>query len=324
MPPKRASKRQASKSSTQAVSAKQRRSEGKSASLPNSTTSSPQFSLTALSELISNAISGALQSAGIGTLNISPAVGEQRPSNQSTSQPTVVEDAASKEIADLTNTVAAGRLTFASEKPDGTFSSVIFDLESRVSDRIKAKIWANEYVDFGSLLSVSPDESKYRLSVANDHDHPSLCLEHVKPKRRSLSIDQWVTAFNVFVAVYTIRVPKATSSLISDYLIQGFIHGFSIRYFGSPLAIRSPNLKSTMDNPTSVNNKLSKELAAGRIVGPYDTPPFETFRVSPLGIVPKKLPGEFRLIHHLSYPEGLSVNDGIPKELATRKICHYR
>lgn len=59
-----------------------------------------------------------------------------------------------------------------------------------------------------------------------------------------------------------------------------------------------------MDNPTSVNNKLSKELAAGRIVGPYDTPPFETFRVSPLGIVPKKLPGEFRLIHHLSYPEG--------------------
>ena len=72
-----------------------------------------------------------------------------------------------------------------------------------------------------------------------------------------------------------------------------------------------------MDNPTSVNDKLSKELAAGRIVGPFDSPPFETFRVSPLGIVPKKLPGEFRLIHHLSYPEGLSVNDGIPKGLAT-------
>jgi len=117
---------------------------------------------------------------------------------------------------------------------------------------------------------------------------------------------------------------KGYNNVILDYLIQGFIHGFSIRYFGSPLAIRSPNLKSAMDNPTSVNNKLSKELAAGRIVGPYDTPPFETFRVSPLGIVPKKLPGEFRLIHHLSYPEGLSVNDGIPKELATRKICHYR
>ena len=33
--------------------------------------------------------------------------------------------------------------------------------------------------------------------------------------------------------------------------------------------------------------------------------------------MPKKSPGEFRLIHHLSYPAGSSVNDGIPKELAT-------
>ena len=72
--------------------------------------------------------------------------------------------------------MAAGRLTFSSEKPGETFSSVTFDLESRVLDRIKAKIWANEYVDFGSLLAVSPEESKYRISVTNDHDHPSLCL----------------------------------------------------------------------------------------------------------------------------------------------------
>ena len=132
---------------------------------------------------------------------------------QSTPQPTVVEDAASKEIEALTNTVAAGRLTFPTRKPEETFSSVTFDLESRVSDRVKAKIWANEYVDFGSLLTVSPDESKYRISVTDDHDHPSLCLEHVKPKRRSLTIDQWLTAFNVFVAVYTIKTPSAISSL---------------------------------------------------------------------------------------------------------------
>ena len=110
---------------------------------------------------------------------------------------------------------------------------------------------------------------------------------------------------------------KGYNNVTSDYLIQGFLHGFSIRYFVSLLAIRSPNLKSAMDNPTSVNDKLSKELGAGRIVGPFDSPPFETFRVSPLGIVPKKLPGEFRLIHHLSYPEGLSVN-------SHRKICHCR
>ena len=38
---------------------------------------------------------------------------------------------------------------------------------------------------------------------------------------------------------------------------------------------------------------------------------FPVFGVSPLGIVPKKTPGDFRMIHHLSYPRGESVNDGI-------------
>ena len=38
------------------------------------------------------------------------------------------------------------------------------------------------------------------------------------------------------------------------------------------------------------------------------------FVVSPLGVVPKKSPGEFRLIHHLSFPKGTSVNDGISSE----------
>ena len=38
------------------------------------------------------------------------------------------------------------------------------------------------------------------------------------------------------------------------------------------------------------------------------------FRVSPLGVVPKKAPGEYRLIHHLSFPHGASVNDGISTE----------
>ena len=43
-------------------------------------------------------------------------------------------------------------------------------------------------------------------------------------------------------------------------------------------------------------------------------PPFSVFRVSPLGLVPKKTEGEFRLIHHLSFPKGTSLNDGIPPE----------
>ena len=63
-----------------------------------------------------------------------------------------------------------------------------------------------------------------------------------------------------------------------------------------------------------VDQKVAKELEAHRLAGPLDSPPFPVFRVSPLGIVPKKTPRDFRMIHHLSYPRGESVNDGISYE----------
>ena len=38
---------------------------------------------------------------------------------------------------------------------------------------------------------------------------------------------------------------------------------------------------------------------------------------SPLGLQPKKVQGQYRVIHHLSFPKGQSVNDGIPDASAT-------
>ena len=55
-------------------------------------------------------------------------------------------------------------------------------------------------------------------------------------------------------------------------------------------------------------------------MGPFSEPHFENFRCSPLGIVPKKDPSEFRLIHHLSYPPGSSVKDFIPEDCSS---VHY-
>lgn len=51
------------------------------------------------------------------------------------------------------------------------------------------------------------------------------------------------------------------------------------------------------------------------MAGPFSVEPIADLRVSPSGFVPKKEPNKFRLIHHLSYPAGSSVNDGIDPEL---------
>jgi hypothetical protein len=55
---------------------------------------------------------------------------------------------------------------------------------------------------------------------------------------------------------------------------------------------------------------MSKELAAGQLAGSFDDPPFDDPPV-PLGVVPKRALGKYCLIHHLSFPRGASVNDGI-------------
>ena len=78
---------------------------------------------------------------------------------------------------------------------------------------------------------------------------------------------------------------------------------------------------SALDRPEITSAKLRKEGDAGRILGPFSTPTFPNFCCSPLGIVPKKDPSEFRLIHHLSYPKGSSVNDFIPDYCSTVKYA---
>ena len=96
---------------------------------------------------------------------------------------------------------------------------------------------------------------------------------------------------------------------IVHYLATGFTVGFPLHYEGPRFSCNSNNLISAMQNPTAVDAKISKELDACRLAGPFSSPPFPVFRVSPLGLVPKKVEGEFRLIHHLSFPKGSSLND---------------
>ena len=87
-----------------------------------------------------------------------------------------------------------------------------------------------------------------------------------------------------------------------------------MHFEGERVSSSATNLSSALENPIVVDAKLKKELEAHRLAGPFLSPPMSPFRVSQLGVVPKKVPGEFRLIHHLSFPKGSSVNDGISSE----------
>ena len=121
-----------------------------------------------------------------------------------------------------------------------------------------------------------------------------------------------------------IDVPKL-DRLLSGYgelekkrLIDGFTEGFTVpsTISSDPCKFGYTNHKTVNSNMSVVQDKLGKELSLGRIAGPFVDPPFEKFIVSPLGLVPKKNPGEFRLIHDLSFPKGNSVNSHIDPQFS--------
>ena len=102
-----------------------------------------------------------------------------------------------------------------------------------------------------------------------------------------------------------------------NFLCDGFQNGFFIPFEGTETFRSSSNLKSAIENQEILRQKIAKEIHLGRVAGPFIDPPFKNFISSPLGLVPKNNSDEFRTIHHLSYPKGNSVNDGVPEEYRT-------
>ena len=102
------------------------------------------------------------------------------------------------------------------------------------------------------------------------------------------------------------------------FIREGFLIGFRLQYSGPRLPRFSKNLPSLGINKQVAEEKIQKEVSLGRVAGPFPQPPFPTLQVSPLGLVPKK-DGDYRLIHHLSYPENASINYFIDSEQSSVK-----
>lgn len=120
-----------------------------------------------------------------------------------------------------------------------------------------------------------------------------------------------------------VKVKKFISMLhnydpcLRDILGFGFTFGFDIGYRGIPNSkLDVKNLSSSLEYPCVVDESLQKEVKAGRIRGPLDKLPFSIFQINPIGLVPKKTSGTFRMITNLSSPKGTSINDGILDEFA--------
>ena len=82
-------------------------------------------------------------------------------------------------------------------KPKDIFESSDIPIDMSVSDGLKRKICANEYVDFGLLLNNKKDHDSFHLclsyGMASSNDQPHMTLEPKQKSKHINSIEMWVT-----------------------------------------------------------------------------------------------------------------------------------
>ncbi|KAK3105093.1 hypothetical protein FSP39_017153 [Pinctada imbricata] len=230
--------------------------------------------------------------------------------------------------------------------------SISNDLGYNLSNKTKLKFVNGEYVDLGLLISkpANLEDGSKKLSVENGR----IVIADKKSDTKINNIQQWTDAFLVYSSVYATAHPSSFAGLLKymhtvrlgasrtsglgwkNYDIQfrlkreqnpalswsGFSFGFFLHYEGPRESTDCVNLASLKGRENVAFNIALKEVSLGRLAGPFDQRPLPNLRLSPVGLVPKK-DGTYRLIHHLSHPEGSSVNDFIPNKFCTVQYASF-
>jgi hypothetical protein len=122
------------------------------------------------------------------------------------------------------------------DKPTSVFNSTDIPIDMNVSEKTKTKIWANEYIDLSLLLNKKKDQTNYQLCMSSDtldNGHQAITLEPKHKLKAITSIDSWVTAFQIFVGVYTQKYPTDAHSLMkySDIIRDLALRGFNWHFY---------------------------------------------------------------------------------------------
>ncbi|XP_076073395.1 uncharacterized protein LOC143045003 [Mytilus galloprovincialis] len=99
---------------------------------------------------------------------------------------------------------------------NNTFQSAL-PVGATVSDEIKGKIWANEYINFDILLPEDDMIDKpIPLSVERDNQNqPRLVFNESTGSKKIRTIDQWISAFSAYMVIYCQKFTDAFEDLIT-------------------------------------------------------------------------------------------------------------
>jgi hypothetical protein len=180
------------------------------------------------------------------------------------------------------------------------------------------KVARNSHASLSIGVQVALDQATVNQTVL---EQKQMAAKMIRKVAKDQLLVKAPTPINVPVLVNWLKAYPVVKG--RELLISGFTDGFKLGYKGPRVPRDSVCLPSALQNSKATWAKLEKEMSLGRIVGPFDSRPLSTLQCSPIGLIPKSQPGEWRLITHLSFPPGNSINDGIPDELISVKYASF-
>lgn len=98
-------------------------------------------------------------------------------------------------VASVVHTLSGEPLTRVAlaqlnDRPGDIFCSMSLPIDARVTTKLKAKIWANEFINFGQLITVTPMEENISVNTSKDSpSQPTLCLDPLQKGKNISTID---------------------------------------------------------------------------------------------------------------------------------------
>ena len=142
-----------------------------------------------------------------------------QPTQSQISAPQSTQDLVEASTATATQQLTGNTLLPAGDGSAGKtsknpFISANVPLAHRVSEKVRTQIWANEYVDFSTLFNLQEMEGQYVLKFQNVEGGATVSMVPSVRRQTIRTIEQWTSAFNTFVAIYTEKHVNETPGLM--------------------------------------------------------------------------------------------------------------
>ena len=231
MPPR---KRSTSQPLTRQASKKTRLDQVAGTSSPSSATTFTADQIADISNAVATAVSQTLTNLPPPAVSSTPTPAIQfvpdppvtaavatttQPTQSQISAPQSTQDLVEASTATVIQQLTGNTLLPAGDGSAGKTSKNPFILANvplahRVSEKVRKQIWANEYVDFSTLFNLQEMEGKYVLKFQNVEGGATVSMVLSVLRQTIRTIEQWTSAFNTFVAIYTEKHVSETPGLM--------------------------------------------------------------------------------------------------------------